>query len=86
MIYDSDSRRLTFFLKKQLILQNDFMQVLEVTSQFVPLNSLHAGIVSYELIRAVQAEYLHWKFVWVKMSVTSIIIPIQCTTGNDITQ
>ena len=30
MIYDTDSGRLTFFLKKQLVLQNDFMQVLEI--------------------------------------------------------
>ena len=36
MIYDSDSRRLTF-LKKQLVLQNDFMQVLESYTTVCPI-------------------------------------------------
>ena len=55
------------FLKKQLILQNDFMQVLEsYTPQFVPLNSLYAGIVSYESEQYKQSAFtfFKWKFVW----------------------
>ena len=56
------------FLKKQLILQNDLMQVLESYPQFVPLNSLHAGIVSYEPEQYKQSAFtfFQWKFVWEK--------------------
>ena len=80
MTYDSDSRRLTF-LKVKLVLQI-------VIPQFVPLNSLHAGIVLR--IGAVQVECLHIFFSMkvcmgkgFKMSVTSTF---ECTTGNGITQ
>ena len=59
----------------------------KVIPQFVPLNSLHAGIVLR--IGAVQVECLHIFFneslygKRIKMSVTSTF---ECTTGNGITQ
>ena len=64
------------FLKKQLVLQNDFMQVMESYTTVCPI-SLHAGIVSYESEQYKQSAFTFFGSLYekkIKMSVTSIII------------
>ena len=58
MAYDSDSGRLTF-LKERLVLQNDFVQVLESYTTVCAIEWSSGRYWYLYQIRAVQAECLH---------------------------